>query len=200
MNLSTLRSPRRSHGFSTIELLVVVAIGIVIAAVAVPSVWSGYRTYQLNSAASQVASVLRFTRFEAIRQNTPIDFRTQVLAGGNVQAWADSAAPVNDGNVEATEDQFTGSTSGNVVAVGGVPNTAAIATAIGVGALTAVPPAGGLITFDQRGAVTGASAVYAICLQNTATSSPGYRAVIVLPSGAIELWSSDSAGNWSRIG
>lgn len=192
----------RSAGFTLIELLIVMAMGFVIMAIAIPYGLAAYRTYKLDSAALQVASSLKFTRMEAIRLNTPIDFRSQVLASGNTQIWTDSnGPPYNDGIVQASENQALLTSSGNFVAIGGVPNTAAIAAAIGGGALTGVAPAAGLIAFDQRGAVVPGvvgPAVYAICIQNTSVPTAGYRAVIVLPSGAIQMWSADAGGTWHQ--
>jgi Tfp pilus assembly protein FimT len=193
-------SHRHFAGFTLVEILIVIAMGFIIMAIAIPYGLSAYRTYELDSAAMQVASSLKFTRMEAIRLNTPIDFRSQVLANGNTQIWTDSnGPPYNDGIVQATENQAVLTASGNVVAIGGVPNTAAIAAAIGGPALTGVPAAGGLITFDQRGAVVNpVVAVYAICIQNTSVPTAGYRAIVVLPSGAIQMWAAGAGGNWHQ--
>lgn len=194
-------SQRGSAGFTLIEILIVIAIGFALMAIAIPSGLRAYRTYDLDSAASQVAGSLKFTRMQAIRLNTPIDFRSRVLGSGNTQIWTDSSVPLNDGIFEPSENQALLTPSGNLVAIAGVPNTAAIAAAIGGGALTGVAPAAGLIAFDQRGAVApgaGGPAIYAICIQNTSVRTAGYRAIIVLQSGAIEIWAADSGGNWHQ--
>src|SRR5690348_3205058 len=64
-----LISRSRTEGFSTIELLIVVAIAFILAAVAIPQAMGAYRTYKLNDAAVRVAGILKFTRLEAIRRN-----------------------------------------------------------------------------------------------------------------------------------
>jgi len=182
----------RSSGFTILELLIVVAMAMIIAGIAIPYTLSAYRTYELNSAASQVASILKFTRMEAIRLNKPVPCREQAVANGT-QIWSDDN---NDNIAQPTEQQILLTSSGDLVALASVPNNAQIAAALGIANLTAP---GNSITFDQRGAVVNPAGVYAICLHNTATTAPGYRAVILLPSGAIQLWSADSAGNWNRV-
>lgn len=189
-----------SAGYSLIEALIVVVIGMVIMATAMPYTLEAYRTYELNNAMTQVASVVKFTRMEAIRQNRPVNFNTTQLANGSVQAWTDAA---RNNVLQPSDNQTLLQSSGDVVAIGGVPNTGAIAASLGwPNGSTGVPPAGGQITFDQRGAVVfppGGQTLFVICLANTKTNQPGYRAVILLPSGAVQEWSADSGGNWHRI-
>jgi type IV fimbrial biogenesis protein FimT len=66
-----MRSLRRPGGFTVIELMVVVAVLGVIAALAAPS-FAGYiaRT-RLNGAANEAFSDLQYTRSEAIQRFTP---------------------------------------------------------------------------------------------------------------------------------
>ena len=195
-----LISRSRTAGFSLIEILIVVAIGFVLAAVAIPQAMGAYRTYKLNSAASQVAGILKFTRLEAIRQNKPVSFRSQVPAAGLTRLWTDeptAAAPAGDGAAQPTENQILLNTNANFVAIGGVPNTAAITAALAAPALVGLTPAATFFQFDQRGAVNP-PAVYAICIQNTGVPTAGYRAVIIMPSGAVQIWTADNAGNWRR--
>ena len=61
------------------------------------------------------------------------------------------------------------------------------------------------IIYDQRGVVVpyaggpASSTVYALYLGNPSDPSSGYRAIITLPSGAVQVWTSSSAGNWQRV-
>ncbi len=190
----------RTAGFSTVELLIVVAIAFIMAAVAIPQALGAYRTYQLNNAASEVAGILKFTRLEAIRQNKPVTCRGQAAAGGGTQIWTDEPAPgLPNGNLAAdpTEKQILLGSSGDTVAMGGVPNIAAIRAQLGVAAFTDATASNG-IQFDQRGAVNPVGVFYIVCIQNTAVPTAGYRAVIVMPSGSVQTWSADSAGNWTQ--
>jgi hypothetical protein len=89
----------------------------------------------------------------------------------------------------------------NLVPAAAVPNAAGLAAAANVPALATVPLANGFVTFDRRGAVNPAAPqVYAFYLTNLNDTSVGARAVILLPSGSIQLWKVDSLGNWIPLG
>ena len=195
---ATREATTRERGFSTLELLVVMTVIMVISAVALPSFVQAYRTYQLDDAATQVAGVLKFTRYEAIRLNVtaaaPLAARTLVtVAGTNV--YTDNN---NSATLQVTEKQILFTQNVNLVAAGVPPNTAGLAAAVGVAALTNVALNGGSIAFDQRGAVVPA-AVNVLYVGNTQLPNLGNRAVIVLPSGSVQTWSTDAAGNWRQL-
>ena len=183
---------RHQRGFSTIELLVVVAVISIISAVALPSFMRAYQTYQVNDAASKIASILKFTRYESIRLNATINCLVQPVAGGGTVVGTDSNG---SGVVDVTEKQVIFATNVSLIPAAGVPGTGALVAAAGLGPLTPLPAATG---FDKRGALNP-PAVYVAYVGNTVTPNPGYRAVILLPSGSIQLWSSDSAGNWHAV-
>lgn len=196
-----LISRSRTAGFSLVELMIVVAIAFVIAAVGIPQAMGAYRTYQLNNAATKVAGILRFTRLEAIRQNKPVTCRGQAGPGGGVLIWADEPAPgfpTGDSIPQPTETQTLLTPNADTVPAAGVPGTAAIAASLGVGALTDATVGAGGVQFDQRGAVNPVGVFYIVCIQNTVVPTAGYRAVIVMPSGATQIWSTNPAGNWIR--
>ena len=184
-----------TSGFSMIELVAVLAVMFVMFAIGVPSFVRAYRTYQLDNTASQVEGILKSTRSSAIRLNTQVNCVIQVAAG-QTHMWADSN---NDGIEQSTEKQILLSGNVNLVAAGVVPNTAGLAAAIGVPVLTATPLNGVVDRFDGRGAANPAApAVYVLYVGNTAIPTAGYRAVVLMPSGSIQVWSADSAGNWHQ--
>lgn len=188
----------RAQGFSIVELVIVAAIMLIISAVALPSITRTVRTYQLNDAANQLAGILKFTRFEAIRRNSPIScVNAQVSANAPVNVWSDNNG---DGVEQGTEKQIILSGNGNLVPAAAVPGGAGLATAVGAGTLTAANPASNSVKFDQRGAVIP-SAVYVFYVGNTAVPENGFRAVIILPSGSVQVWSyPGGAGNvWHQI-
>ncbi len=188
------------RGFSILELMVVVTVIMVISAVALPSFLQAYRTYQLDDAANQVAGVLKFTRYEAIRLNVtaaaPLAARTLVTAAGT-NVYTDSN---NSNTLQITENQILFSREVNLVAAGTPPG--GLAAAVGVAALTNIPVTLGAIAFDQRGAIVPA-AVNVLYIGNTSLPNLGNRAVVVLPSGSIQTWttdvSADVVGNWRQL-
>lgn len=65
----------RDSGFSLIELLTVVAVAGVVAAIGLPVVGSGLRLYALNSAARNVAAEIRSARYAAVAKNRTLILR-----------------------------------------------------------------------------------------------------------------------------
>src|SRR5271169_2411401 len=79
----------RKNGFSLVELVLSLAVLLVITTLAIPVVVRSLQTYQLNATASQLAGMLKFAKFDAIRQNTHVNF--QILqSGSNWIVWVDS--------------------------------------------------------------------------------------------------------------
>jgi hypothetical protein len=63
---------RNAQGVSLLEPILAAAIVLLISSMAITPVSKTLKVYQLNDAATQVAGILKFTRFEAIRKNTPL--------------------------------------------------------------------------------------------------------------------------------
>jgi len=64
----------RIAGFSMVELGVSLTVLLILTAIAIPSLMRSFRTYQLNDAAARLSDMLKFTRFEAVRRNTQVNF------------------------------------------------------------------------------------------------------------------------------
>jgi prepilin-type N-terminal cleavage/methylation domain-containing protein len=177
---------RKTRGVSLLELLVSVAIIVVISGMALPAITKTLKTYQLNDAANQLAGIVKFTRFEAIRRNTPIKcVNSQAGAYSPANIWSDNDG---DGVEGPTEKQILLGPAATLVPAGIVPSTAALAAASNIPTLTAVSPGSDAVKFDQRGAVVASPpAVYVYFVGNTSESG-GFRAVIVLPSGSVQVW------------
>jgi prepilin-type N-terminal cleavage/methylation domain-containing protein len=192
-----------SRGFSLVEVVIALAVILLLSAMALPAFVNAYRTYQLTDAATQFAGLLKFTRFEAIRLNTNVNCQIQQTASVPpvTNTWADSIPTPPDGIEDPGEKQLLFSGTVNLVPAAAVPNAAGLPAAVGVPALATVPLANGFVTFDRRGAVNPAAPqVYAFYLSNLNDTSIGARAVILLPSGSIQIWKADSAGNWIPLG
>src|SRR5207245_7895948 len=94
---------RRSHigGFSMVELAVSLTILMILSAIAIPSLMHSLRAYQLNDAAGRLSDMLKFTRFEAVRRNTQVNFLIRA-SGSNWVAGTDSN---NSGAIDPIEKQ-----------------------------------------------------------------------------------------------
>jgi prepilin-type N-terminal cleavage/methylation domain-containing protein len=189
---------KTARGFTLVEIVAAVAISLVICAIAVPNAIKSYQMYQLNDAATQVAGILKFTRYEAVRRNSSINcVNSQPTTNGQANLWADDNG---DGVEQSTERQILLDSTATLVSSSAVPNTSALASAIGATSLTltAVNTTSGSVTFTQRGAVSfggNAQTVYVYYIGNSANS--GYRAVIVLPSGSIQVWT--YVNSWQQV-
>lgn len=204
-------SPRRSPrgGFSLVELLLSLAVLLVMTTLAVPVIVRSLQTYQLNASASQLSGMLKFTKFEAIRRNTPVSCQI-VQQGSNWLVWVDSNGnTVPDG---AEPQMIVGGTFTLLPGGAPVPDPSPIAATLGPGGnsipWTVVSGSPGALMYDQRGVsviidgtgiITTVSSVYVLYLGSATNPNMGYRAVVRLPSGAVQVWTSSAAGNWQRV-
>lgn len=189
------RSKALSHvrGYSIIELLVVLGIFGIVSAIGLPSLSRTYRNYQMDDATNQVAGIVKFTRYEAIRRNIQMTSRsTQAVALGAANVWTDEAT---DTTLNSKDKQIQLTTTSTLLAAAAVPNTAGLAANVGVAALTPIAPSNGNLTFDGRGATTSLNTVNVYYVGNAAY---GYRAVVVLPNGAVQVWSY-ATGTWRLV-
>ena len=178
------------------ELAVSMAMMLILTAIAIPSLMRSFRTYQLNDSAGRLSDQLKFTRFEAVRRNTPVNF-LMLQTGPDWLVGTDSN---NNGSFDPLEKQLFIGGFVSLLPAGGLPSSASItATLGGAGALTIKSGAVGTVTFDARGAVSPLAADI-FYLGSAASPEFGYRAVILLPSGAIQIWTAPAAGPWQRIG
>jgi len=66
------RIVRAPAGFTVAELMIVVAVLGVLAAISIPALWTSLRTAALRAGAEEIASVLNGARHLAIRMNTTV--------------------------------------------------------------------------------------------------------------------------------
>lgn len=196
-------TPRRSPqaGFSLVELAVSLTVILIISAVAIPVIVRTLRVYQLNSTASQLSGMLKFTRFEAIRKNSNV--RCQIVqSGSDWLVWADSNG---NGVRDGAEPAMVVTGSDTLLPAASVPSPAPIIASLGPGisafSWTVLSGANSSVTYDNRGAVfhTGTVTVYALYLGSAGGSRVGYRAIVILPSGAIQVWTATVGGTWQRV-
>lgn len=198
-NVSQGRSARDS-GFSLTELVVALAVGLILMGVALPSFLRAYRSYQLNAAAIQVSDILRLTRHEAIRLNKPINCVIQPSTTDPTMTQASLADSAGNPLTGISAKTILLGPAGNLVDAGSVPNAGSLAaTAMpGAGIPVPVPAAGATLTFDARGALTSGN-VDVFYLNSPSAPDAGFRAVLLMPAGSIQIWTGDSGGNWQQV-
>lgn len=64
---------RPATGFSLLELLIVIAVGTVITAIAIPIAISAMRTYRQSAAVSAVTGAIQSTRYAAVMHGYPYE-------------------------------------------------------------------------------------------------------------------------------
>ena len=190
---------RSARGFSLVELLVSVIILVILAAISVPTLLRAYRSYQLSDAASKLSGMMKTTRFSAIRKNTTISCQIQ-QNGPSWTVWTDLDG---DGNPTPGEPQILVSGMVQMLGAGSVPPPDAIVAAVGPASpgLNVLSPGNATVKFDQRGArqFTGAASVDVFYLGNPAIGDLGFRAIVLLPSGTVQVWIAGAGGPWTRV-
>jgi len=83
------RTMRNQAGFTLIEVLIVVAVIGVVAAITVPMVGDAMDRYSVISASQQVASTVRAGRFQAVARNirTQVNFDSPAVGQYQTEIW-----------------------------------------------------------------------------------------------------------------
>jgi Tfp pilus assembly protein FimT len=191
---------RRVSGFSLTELVVAMAVAMILMAISLPYFLRAYHSYQLSNAATQIADIVRLTRYEAIRLNKTVN--CVIRPDTTDPTMTDALMTDVNGNPPngVSSRMILLGPSGNLVDSGSVAGAASLPAAAALGATTpvAVPPAGGTVQFDARGAVNPGN-VTVFYLNAPGSPDSGFRAVLLMPAGSIQIWSGDSAGNWLQM-
>jgi prepilin-type N-terminal cleavage/methylation domain-containing protein len=195
---------RRCRGFSLLELLIVVGIVLVMAALAVPTLMTQVYAIRIQYSARDVSSLLQRARMEAVRKNS---FYSMQFVAGNP-----SEAQVLDKNsvvVTTIPPAVLGNSVVGYYGLGnGAPAQATLMTALNFTAAAA--GVNTLPSFDARGlpcvATTGSQTCvqtlgqgFVFFLSGTSASSgaAGWSAVAVTPSGRCEIFNWDGT-NWNQ--
>lgn len=200
LNMTPLKGALKSdRGFSLLELVTVVAIALIIAAFAIPVMMSTVNNIKLRYAAVNFSGLLQKARIEAVRKNTFYTVQQYNMPTGDVAYYVDltkSATPTyaaGDPLVElgqVTVHPGTGS---------GAPNESSF---VGSFSFTMNTGASALAAFNARG--LPCIAAPPICPEAAGQgfvyflnrSGNSWAAVVITPSGRVQVWSYDNSGNW----
>lgn len=171
-------------GFSLVEIVAAMAIGLILAAIAIPTIFNSLQQYRLNNAVQQSASLLQLTRYTAIRRNANTSLRSTTQAGNTI-LYVDLD---NNSTLTPADPQIL------------LPSDLQIANGqpqVPGGAGTGLPSPQDFtvvqkITFDSRGTVDTTNAIF-LAIAHKDQARYGARAVTVTKMGQTKTWI--AAGN-----
>jgi prepilin-type N-terminal cleavage/methylation domain-containing protein len=199
---------KSAHGFSLIELLIVVAIIMLISAMAFPKIQKVQTRYRLDTSGHAVAGLVQQARMQAVRTNQPVYVQFDTTNATAAQVWVNSdKAAYAPGNTLVT-------TNGGVILQTGNPNGVALdqlKTYLGQDAGTIVVEASGTpIGFNARGLpCIGLNGIPSVCSQLDAGQIPAFlwlmssgqgswEAVTVTAAGKVKTWQlAQGATTWN---
>jgi Tfp pilus assembly protein FimT len=85
--------PGKAKGFSLTEALVVVVVGIIMTAIAIPSVTAGIRSYRVSSAVASINWAIHSTRYQALEEGYPFE----VVFSSTANTYLIQSSPANNG-------------------------------------------------------------------------------------------------------
>jgi prepilin-type N-terminal cleavage/methylation domain-containing protein len=175
-------------GFSLLELVVVMAMSLVVAAVAAPNVMNTLANARLRSGISTVSGAVQSTRMLAVKNNKTYTARYTTNSSGAV-VYTDLD---NNGSFDVGEPiaQLGSTVSLSSLPVSGTPS-ALDSTLLGFTPTTGVPP-----SFNSRGIPADCSSspctpnqgfVYYFTDQRPLNGN-GWAALSITPAGRIKVW------------
>jgi len=194
---------RKQDGFTILELIIVAAIVIVVAAIAVPTFSPTIGLYRARAAAVSAAGLMQQARIAAIRADSFYSVKTTTGSSGTAVMWVDEDG---DGSVDNNEPQI-GLSSGvsfvtsppaaisSTQAGGFTPNVGGSSSTSWVAwssrGLPCVPNAGST-TCSITPASGNTGYVYYI-KANAIGSTAQYSAVTITPAGRVKVWTYDGS-------
>jgi Tfp pilus assembly protein FimT len=193
------RSGDYEHGFSLIELVIVGTIGIIVTAIAVPTVMTAVNNYRLRTSVVDLNTLLQQARAQAIRNNATYNIladlsNSRVFVDANRDGLWNSGEPMvmlqrkislyTGGSAPAISASTLGFTPQNSIATAGF-------TSRGVPCNGTVPAC-----TTWSGATLTTPVGFVFFLQSTNSSTTNWAAVSISPTGRFRSWSY-SSGAWS---
>lgn len=70
-NITKSRNDRRARGYTMIEIVMAMLVGLILTSMAIPQVKTGMNNYRLNSAVAMAKWAIQSTRFQALEKGYP---------------------------------------------------------------------------------------------------------------------------------
>jgi prepilin-type N-terminal cleavage/methylation domain-containing protein len=181
----------RMRGFTLLELLIVISMGLVVAALAIPNVLMTVANIRLRSAAGSVAGVIQDGRIRAVKRNSRTDMLLVTQNSARLMCEDENA----NGSCDATERtiQFPNTVTRLTAAPTG---TGAPSSTVNSTAGITSPQLATLPSFNSRGLpclFSGGTCTtnngFVIYLSGTQPlTSNAFAAISVSPSGRVKTW------------
>jgi prepilin-type N-terminal cleavage/methylation domain-containing protein len=201
LHLATENTKKADQGFSLVELMIVLLLILVLAAITVPGLLNTVSDINLRYSASSFGGLLQSARIQAVRKNTFYSVDQVTLPGGDDGYYIDIAKSGAYANGDPLMPLGTDLTV-HPGAGSGAPNEGAFITSLNF----VVNPGGSPPNFNARGlpcVPSGNTCPQApgqgfvvFLSRSTVTGNVRWGAVVVNPSGRVQVWTSDSNGNW----
>jgi prepilin-type N-terminal cleavage/methylation domain-containing protein len=194
---------KEDRGFSLLELLIVVAILVTLAAITVPRTLNAVNDISLRFTASNLSGLIQSARMEAVRKNANYSVQSATLPTGENAYYINVKTPVTQ---YVAGDPVLPLNSNITVQVGpgsGAPNE----TTITCGSTCTFNPGTDKPGFNARGIpcnwqTTSSCPVipgtgFVMFLSKPAlTGNIAWASIVITASGHIQIWTCDSTGNW----
>jgi len=201
LNMLKLTTSKKTQGFSLIEVMIVLAVVLILAAVAVPRLLSTVSDISLRYAASDLSGLVQTARIQAVRKNTFYTIQPGNLPSGTAAYYLD--LPKTGAYVNGDPTLPFGPSLTIHPGIGsGAPGEAGFIAGLNF----TVNPGGDPVSFNARGLPCVAAANSCpqtpgqgfVVFMSKATVSGGvpWAAVVINPSGHVQLWTADINGNW----
>jgi prepilin-type N-terminal cleavage/methylation domain-containing protein len=193
MNSSRRKCPRKLAGYSLVEMMVTLAVGLILVSVALPTMISAIQSYRLNSTSQQIANLMELTRYTAIRRNTVETLQMAVINGSTI-FYIDLNG---NGTLDPNEPMFI--LPSDMLLANNQPLTPGPASL----GFSPTQPFTSQISFDYRGTVNysggGPVAAYFLPLAFVNQAQYGSRAITVTPMGQTKVWKTVGNGTWTPM-
>lgn len=177
---------QRSHsaaGFSILELLIVIGIILVVAAMAIPKLMTTIADVRMRGAVNSASGIIQQARMVAIKDNLLRKVKYSNATGSGF-VYVDLN---DDGAIQSTEPQVQ---MGSTIMAYSAPTSVPALTSTDLGYTPVVVTS---IMFNPRGIPcsdtnTCGSGMVIYFTDNRNMGSPGWAAVSVAPAGRVKTW------------